>query len=66
MRECFEERHGVLFRPRRVLQSVERHPAVRREVLKHGNHELQAAVPVGKKDNQGQEIENAHDHAGDG
>lgn len=66
MREGFEESHRVLLSPRGILQAVQRDPAVRGEVLEHRNHELQAAVPMGQENDQGDQIQDAHHHTGDG
>ena len=52
--------HGAFCRP------IQRDPTVRGEVLEHRNHELQTAVPMGQENDQGDQIQDAHHHTGDG
>ena len=56
VREGFEESHRVLLSPRGILQAIQRDPTVRGEVLEHRDHELQAAVPMGQENDQGDQI----------
>lgn len=43
---------------------VDGHPAVVREVLQHGDQELQAAIPVAQQEHHADEVHDAHHGAG--
>lgn len=46
------------------LHFIEGHPAVRGEVLQHGNQELKAAVPVTQQQHHSNQIEDPHHSTG--
>lgn len=46
------------------LKVIDGDPCIGREILQHGNEELQAAVPVTEQQHHTDEVEDAHEHAG--